>query len=247
MSAFLLGVCGVCHCKGESLTCLPPLLELPPEPPFSKLSCCVACCALPAPVLPVVESVVVVSVVSVTPPRVAESPSAEPLPEVDVEPEFEIDDESSKTDAGGTDPESSADPELLLLPLPHPLLLGTMIESESSQLPGQQPEELPDDSGQDPGQQPEELSLLDELSLDEDELSLEDEELSLELPEDEDPDETLLLPPKEELDWRLSKSSASGSASRSCSQYGTAPAFARGTERTTAAEAMVQGWKAARE
>ena len=123
-----------------------------------------------------------------------------------------------------------------------------MIESESSQLPGQQPDELAESSGQEPGQQPEELSLEDEeLSLLEEELSEDEEELSLEEEEREEPP-LLLLPAKEELDEWAFRKSASGSASRSLrramgASAGRVAAFARGAERSEAAERTVHGAK----
>lgn len=123
-----------------------------------------------------------------------------------------------------------------------------MIESESSQLPGQQPDELAESSGHEPGQQPDELSLLeDELSLDEEELSEDEDELSL---EDEEPEETLLLP-NELLEERALRKSASGSASRSLSRANgasawMAAAWATGAERSVAAEMTVQGVRAER-
>lgn len=194
------------------------------------------CCALPLPRYPAAEAF----------------PSRAPLPEPDP-----LDEELEPLDL---DPERDSElceselPLPLPLPLPlHPLLLGTMRESESSQLPGQQPDELAESSGHEPGQQPEELSLEDEeLSLEEDELSLDDEELSDddkddELPLDEEP-EKLLLPPKEELEERAFKKSSRVSAARSWrraigASTGRAAEWARGAERRVAAEMSVQGWK----
>lgn len=140
-------------------------------------------------------------------------------------------------------------PLRLPLPLPpplplHPLLEGTMIESESSQLPGQQPDELAESSGQDPGQHPEELSLEDEeLSLLEEELSEDEDELSLEDNELEDP---LLLLPKELLEERALRKSARGSASRSSrrtpgASAGRAAAWTRMVDKRVVAETALQG------
>ena len=124
-----------------------------------------------------------------------------------------------------------------------------MIESESSQLPGQQPDELPESSGQEPGQQPEELSLdelLSEELLSEELLSDDEEELSLE----DEPEEALLLPP-EELEERVLRKSARGSALRSSRKargaaFGRAAEWTSGAERMVAAEMTVQGAKVER-
>ena len=218
-------------CGGE-LTRLPtPLVLAASSVSSCAASSCVACCAPPVPELPPLPPVVVVvsSAVVLSEPEVswvvggvvvvsAEFDTLEPKVESEVD----------------TDPEPS---ETML-----PLLLGMMMESESSQLPGQQPDELPESSGQEPGQQPEELSLEEEeLSLEDDELSLDEDELSL---DEEEPEE--LLPPPEELEERAFRKSASGSASRSLrratgASMGRAAECTRGAEKRVAAEMMVKG------